>query len=186
MEISTIDTSEDLAEEYNVMNTVGQDSTVWRMASMLAGSGHDMVFLVTSEGGGVSIKETEGPGCMDAVNWYTLIHIIQAHVDTTGETSRLDDRYIAHVDTFASPRVQRLDRHLIQINHANVVWSHTTTKEWRTDLPYGVRTRSPSQFLREFGETEGTPTFTTSTAQTLTLHTTSCTIKKVQKKSTTA
>ena len=70
MEISTIDTSDALAEEY--LNTVRQDSTVWRMASMLAGSGNDMVFLVTSEGGGVSIKEIEGRGCMDAVNGILL------------------------------------------------------------------------------------------------------------------
>ena len=108
METSTIGMGVDaLAEEY--LNTVSQDSTVWRMASMLAGIGcSDMVFLVTSEGGRVSIKEIEGKGCLDSINGYTLIHIIQAHVDTT-----VDDRYVAHVDTFVSPRVQRWDRDLI-------------------------------------------------------------------------
>ena len=150
-------------EEY--LSTVSQDSTVWRMATMLAGTGcSDMVFLVTSEGGRRSIKEIEGKGCLDRMHGYTLIHIIQAHVDTT-----VGNQYVAHVDTFVSPRVERRGRDLIQTKHANVVWSHTTTEKWRADLPYGERNRSPNQFLTGFGDAEGTPTFTISTAQSLTL-----------------
>ena len=144
---------------------MSQDSTVWRMATMLAGTGcSDMVFLVTSEGGRRSIMEIEGRGCLDPINGYTLIHIIQAHVDTTD-----GNQYVAHVDTFVSPRIERKGRDLIQTEHANVVWSHTTTEKWRADLPYGERNRSPSQFLTGFRDAEGTPTFTIPTAQSLAL-----------------
>ena len=58
-------------EEY--LSTVSQDSTVWRMATMLAGTGcSDMVFLVTSEGGRRSIMEIEGKGCLDRITGILL------------------------------------------------------------------------------------------------------------------